>query len=418
MSKTRKHISPLEWLHQTTQVWRRELLCIFRDEGVFIFVVILCALYPVLYSLIYNTETVRNEPVVVIDNDRSQLSREFARRLNATQEISVVGYAANMQEALELMHRKKCYGIVDFPRDFEACVERGQQGNVSLYCDMSVVMRYKAILMGLTNVQQAMCSERQGKALAAVVAQPESIIESRQIPLGNTAMGIGSAVLLFILPLVLQQSILLAVAMLHGGSIERRRKHGGRDPIGVDATPGATVVGRMLCHLTVYIIPAIYVLKFVPMMFDFPQNGHLLDIMVMTLPFIMACSLMAQTLQAFVNERESVFLVFVFSSVVFVFLTGASWPRYEMSTLWRVVGDCVPAVWMSNAYVLMQSNGATLAQVAHPYHMLWVQVGVMAVLAYLVERFVSRRRYRSWIAVSEQNPKALTRLDMAKNGVG
>ena len=137
-----------------------------------------------------------------------------------------------------------------------------------------------------------------------------------------------------------------------------------------------------------------------------------------TVPFIIAVSFMGQTLQAFVNERESVFLLFVFSSVVFVFLTGASWPRYLMSRLWRVVGDCVPGIWMANGYVRMESNGALLCQVSHEYWMLWLQVPVMFILAYLVERYVNRRRYRSWIAASEDNPRILTRIDLAKNGVG
>ena len=73
---------------------------------------------------------------------------------------------------------------------------------------------------------------------------------------------------------------------------------------------------------------------------------------------------------------------------------------------------------MSNAYVLMQSDGATLYQVSHQYWMMWLQVPVMFILAYLVERFVNRRRYRSWIAASEDNPNVLTRIELAKNGVG
>ena len=245
-----------------------------------------------------------------------------------------------------------------------------------------------------------------------------NIIESRQVPVGNSAMGIASAVLLFILPLVLQQSMILGIAMLHGGSIERRRRNGGRDPMAVDACVSATIIGKTLCHQIIYVLPVIYVLHYVPLMFGFPQYGDFLHIACLAFPFIIAVSLMGQTLQAFVNERESVFLLFVFSSVVFVFLTGASWPRYLMSPLWYVVGDCVPGTWMSNAYVLMQSDGATLYHVSHQYWMMWLQVPVMFILAYLVERFINRRRYRSWIAASEDNPRILTRIDMAKNGVG
>ena len=388
-----KHSRLFLWFVQVLRVCGRELLLVFRDEGVVIFFLLLNAVYPVLYALIYNPEVVRDEPVVVVDDNRTQQSRELIRRMDATQEVSIIGYAANMEEAREAMHSKACYGILHVPRDFGQSVTRGEQGHVSLYCDMSVMMRYKAMFTALNNVTQAMGSERMAAKVEPVLNMGGSIIESRQVPVGNPAMGIASAVLLFILPLVLQQSMILGIAMLHGGSIERRRRNGGRDPMAIEAGPAATIIGKMMCHQIVYVLPVIYVLHYVPLMFGFPQYGDLLHIICLAVPFIIAVSLMGQTLQAFVNERESVFLLFVFSSVVFLFLTGASWPRYLMSRLWRVVGDCVPGVWMSNAYV-------------------------MFVLAYLVERYINRRRYRSWIAASEDNPNVLTRIDLAKNGVG
>ena len=406
------------WFIQVLKVCGRELLLVFRDEGVVIFFLLLNAVYPVLYSIIYNPEVVREEPVVVIDDNRTAMSRDFIRRMDATQEIAIIGYAANMEEAQEAMHRKSCYGILHVPRDFGQSVTRGAQGHVSLYCDMSVMMRYKAMFTALNNVTQAMGNERLASKVEPVLNMGGSIIESRQVPVGNPAMGIASAVLLFILPLVLQQSMILGIAMLHGGSIERRRRNGGRDPMAIEVGPAATIIGKMMCHQIIYVLPVIYVLHYVPLMFGFPQHGDLLHIICLAVPFIIAVSLMGQTLQAFVNERESVFLLFVFSSVVFVFLTGASWPRYLMSRFWHVVGDCVPGIWMANGYVRMQADGALLSQTAHEYWMLWLQVPVMFILAYLVERFINRRRYRSWIAASEDNPRILTRIDLAKNGVG
>ena len=413
-----KHSRLFLWFIQVLRVCGRELLLVFRDQGVVIFFLLLNAVYPVLYALIYNPEVVRNERVVVVDDTRSQLSREIVRRLDATQEIAIAGYAANMQEAQDAMHRKECYGILYIPREFGQSVGRGDQGHLSLYCDMSVMMRYKAMFTALSNVTQAMGNERMAMRVEPVVSMSGAIVENRQVPVGNPAMGIASTVLLFILPLVLQQSMILGIAMLHGGSIERRRRNGGRDPMAIEASPGATIVGKMMCHQIVYVIPVIYVLHYIPLMFGFPQNGNFLHIICLAVPFVIAVSFMGQTLSAVVNERESVFLLFVFSSVVFVFLTGVSWPRYLMSRLWWLIGDCVPSTWMVNGYVLMQTNGSTLYQVQHPYWMMWLQLPVMFTLAYVVERFINRRRYRSWIAASEDNPRILTRIDMAKNGVG
>ena len=418
MTEKIKHSRLFLWFIRVLRVCGRELLLVFRDEGVVIFFLLLNAVYPVLYALIYNPEVVRDERVVVVDDNRTQLSRDFIRRMDATQEVAIVGYAANMQEAREAMCLKECYGILYVPRDFGQSIGRSEQAHVSLYCDMSVMMRYKAMFTALTNVTQAMGSERLAAKVEPVLNMSGSIIESRQVPVGNRAMGIASAVLLFILPLVLQQSMILGIAMLHGGSIERRRRNGGRDPLAIEAGPAATIIGKTMCHQIIYVLPVIYVLYYVPLMFGFPQYGNFFHVVCLAVPFIIAVSLMGQTLQAFVNERESVFLLFVFSSVVFVFLTGASWPRYLMSRLWRVVGDCVPGVWMANGFVRMQADSALLSQVSHEYWMLWLQVPVFFLLAYLVERFVNRRRYRSWIAASEENPRILTRIDLAKNGVG
>ena len=418
MTEKLKHSRFFLWCIQVLRVCGRELLLVFRDEGVVIFFLVLNAVYPVLYALIYNPEVVRDERVVVVDDNRTALSREFVRRMDATQEVAIAGYAANMQEAQEAMHRKECYGILYVPRDFAQNAGRGEQAHVSLYCDVSVMMRYKAMFTALSNVTQGMGNDKMASVVEPVMNMTGAIVDNRQVPVGNPAMGIASAVLLFILPLVLQQSMILGIAMLHGGSIERRRRNGGRDPLAIEASPGATIVGKMMCHQIIYVIPVIYVLHYVPLMFGFPQYGNFLHIICLAVPFVIAVSFMGQTLSAVVNERESVFLLFVFSSVVFVFLTGVSWPRYLMSRFWWLVGDCVPGTWMVNGYVLMQSNGSTLYQVQHPYRMLWLQVPVMFILAYVVERFVNRRRYRSWIAASEDNPNILTRIELAKNGVG
>lgn len=399
-------------------MWWREFRLVLRDEGVVIFFFVLCAVYPILYSLIYNTEVLRDEHIAVVDDCRTQLSRELVRKLDATPEVKVVSYAANMQEARELMRRKECYSIVHIPRDFSSSVSRGTQGHVSVYSDMGLMLRYKNMLMAITEVTQSMGARVQEDVLAPVSYGGVGLIENRQVPIGNTAMGLASAILLFILPLVIQQSMLLGIGMLHGGSIERRRKNRGYDPMAEPASVSSTIIGKMLCHQIVYVVPVVYVLHFTPMIFDFPQNADLLQSVALAVPFVIAVSFMGQTLQAFINERESVFLMLAFTSVIFVFLVGVSWPRYQMSRFWYTIGDCVPSTWMSNGYVLMQSTGASLNQISHYFDMLWLQCGVFFVLAYCVERFVSRPRYRRWQQKAEIDPDVLQRYDIVKNGVG
>lgn len=379
------------------KVCKREFHLTFRDMGVVLFFLALPTVYPILYALIYNPEYVRDVPAVVVDDCRSETTREYTRRLDASQYVKIAGYAANMQEARQAMAQKECYAIVYFPRDFEECLGRGETAHLSMYCDMSMLLRYKSILMAQTDVTASISADIQADVMQIAAMQGLSMggavptVKSTSVPMGNTSMGIASALLPGILVLILQQSLVLGICMLAAGGRERARLNGGIDPMAIRAGTACTMIGKALCYFVIYIVPTIYILKYVPMFFSFPQNGHSLDIMIFMIPFLLSTIFMGMVIQRFIHERETVFLLFVFSSVLFLFLSGLSWPRYGMSPLWTVIGDCFPSTWAVNGYVAMKSNGAELWQVAHPYAMLWVQTVVYFVIAWVVGRYATPR---------------------------
>ena len=413
-----KHNSKiLTWLHSIVLSMKQEFKHIFRDEAVVIFFVVLAIVYPPLYSLIYNTEVARDETVVVVDDSHSELSRQFVRDLDASPDVKITAYARDMEEARELMATKKCYGIVYFPADFETEVMRGNQGHVSLYCDMSVMMRYKAMLTAITNVQMETCSRLQGEKSFRIVSLDGGLVDSRQVPLGNTAMGIASAVLPFILVYVLQQGMIMGIAMLHAGSMGRRRRNRGIDRLDeVKATPGAMLMGKTLVHLFYYLFPAIFALHIVPIIFKFPMNGNFLEIAMIIFPFLIASSLFGQIIRVFVNNREGVFLILAFTSVIFVFLTGVSWPHYQIAPYWDVISKMIPAYWTSTAYVQMQVGGASLSQMSDFYIALWGLVVFYFIIAYLVELLVLRPRYRAMQLECELDPEALNKHTLFLQG--
>lgn len=399
------------------RVFRRENRLVIADVGVVVFFFVLCAVYPLLYSLIYNPETVHDVNIAVIDNCRSQETRKLVRDLNATPDVRVVAYAANMQEAERMMHEKDIYGFVSIPADFSKCTNRGEQAHLDVYCDMSVMLRYKALLLSVTNVTQAMAAKKQAAAVAPVIYNRGAIVENREVPLGNVAAGIASAVLLFVFPLVVQQSMLLGVGMLHGGSFERRVHNLGYDPKEVPASVPSTILGKTMSYQLMYILPVIYVMYFAPMFFNFPHHASLLSILELAVPFILSVSFMAQSIMFIIRERESVFLVLAFTSVIFVFLTGVSWPSHQMSPLWKTVAGCLPSTWMSNAYVLIQSDGATIADVAHHLKMLWLLSGAYFVLACVTEGLILRPYYRNMQARTAVSRHALYQHEAERNGV-
>lgn len=413
----KRDVEKIGWLHSIGLSMKQEFKLIFRDEAVIIFFVALAFLYPPIYSLIYNPEVVHDVPVVVVDDSHSSLSREFIRKYDATPDVRVVGYAHDMDESKRMMAQKKCYGIVYLPANFETEVMRGNQGHVSLYCDMGVMMRYKAMFTALSNVQMEMGGKIQGDKMDNMINMDGGFVESEQVPLGNTAMGIASAVLPFILVFVLQQGMLMGIAMNHAGSMGRRRRNRGIDRLDeAKALPGAMIIGKSLVHLFYFLLPAIFALHFVPLIFKFPMNGSFIEIALLMFPFLLASSFMGQAVRVFVNNREGVFVLVAFSSLFFVFVSGASWPHYEIASYWDVVSRMVPGYWGSTAYVQMQVNGASLSQMKDLYSSLWILSGIWFVIAYLVELLVLRPRYRVMQLECELDPDALNKHTLYLQG--
>lgn len=369
----------------------KELKLITHDIGIILFLAFLPLAYPIIYSLIYNPEQVRDVRMVVVDHDRSALSRELVRNLDATQEIRIIGYAADLGEGKHAMNSHECYGILEIPEGFEKKVGRGESSPAVLYSEMSLLLRYRGFLVATTNVAQAMGSEIMTEKLSESVPMAETLISGdpmgvQNVSMGNLESGFDSFIMPGVLVLILQQCLMLAIGMSGGAKREKPWLYAKI----TSPTFGGTwkeMFGEGLAYLTVIILPCIYMLHYVPMMFRFPMAGNPFEIQMFILPMVIASIALGMIFQAVCRERESVFVLWVVTSVAFLFLSGLTWPRYAMAPFWKGLSDLVPATFGVEGFIRMNTNGATLAQVSGDYIALWIQAGVYTALAFLVQRF-------------------------------
>lgn len=390
------------WLTSLFKVWRREFYLVFHDAGVLLFFFALPLMYPVVYTIIYNPEVIRDMPVAVVDHSRTAQSRELARMVDATDGLEVYQYAPDMGAARRMMNEKEVFGILEIPADYARCIGRGEQANVTYYADVSLLLRYRQALLNLTDVQLALATRYQQEKIASGGLLLQDIggspVDVQSVMMGDPTQGFASFIMPGVLVLILHQSLILGVTMLAGGAAERRRRNGGFDPMAVDAPPTATILGKVLCYVAIYIPMSLYALHFVPWMFTLPHLESMLDCLIFIFPMLIAASMLGLCVASFVTEREASLMVVVFTSVVFLFLSGLTWPRYAMSPFWQLLGDCIPATWGVEGFIRLNSNGATFAQESHPTLMLWTLAAVYFSVAWLLVRrfglFGTRRAVR------------------------
>lgn len=378
----------LKWLNDVAYVGRQEMKQVLRDEGVLIFFIIVPLIYPLLYSWIYNNEVIHEVPVAVVDQSHSQLSRQFIRMCDASPDVHVTYYAEDLDDAQSLVSRQVVKGIYLIPEDFATKLNRMEQGTVSVYCDMALMLTYKAIYQTAMMVSQQMGAEIQKQVSGNYTAREDMIttrpLDFEDVPIFNPSAGYGSSILPAVLILILQQTLVLGIGLAAGTARERNR-YGDLVPIhpcysGV----GRIVSGKALAYLMVYAVMGAFLTLVVPRLFHFPQLASWQNMLAMMTPYVLACVFFGMTVSCLVRYRENVMLIVVFVSLPLLFLSGISWPQSNIPGYWQGVSWLFPSTYGVRAFVRMNTMGGTLGDVAPELRYLWIQVAAYMGAACLV----------------------------------
>lgn len=367
------------------QIWYREIGNIIRDKGIMIFILFVPLAYPFLYSYVYTNEVVRDVPVAVVNESNSDLSREILRKMDASPDMKIEAYCTNMDEARELVKRQKVYGIIRIPETLTKDHSRGEQATLGLYCDMSSMLYYKALLVTATNVSLEVNKDiKVDHYITGYTDRQDEIskmpIEYDYVPLYNPQSGFAAFLIPPVLMLIIQQTLLLGIGMSMGNS--RERHQGSVIPLHPwYKNPVHIVVGKALPYFMLYMVLAIYMFTVVTDMFTLPKLGHYETFVALIIPYLLACIFLAMVLSTFIYRREDSILLLVFLSVPLLFLSGLSWPTPSMPEFWKYVSYLFPSTFGMNGYVRITSMGASLNDIRTEYMALWIQAGVYFLLA-------------------------------------
>lgn len=380
----------LQGMNSVFYICQKELKAVFKDQGVLIFFLLVPLAYPLLYAFIYTGEVVREVPAAVVDMNKSTLSREFIRKVDATPDVKIQSHCADMEEAKLLLKESKVYGVIYIPENFSSDINKGIQTQVTLYCDMSGMLYYKAILTASTEVSlkinKAIKVKRAGNTTDRQDEISSAPITYEAVNLFNPQAGYASFLLPAVLILIIQQTLLLGVGLSAGTARENNRF---RDLVPLSRQYQGTlriVLGKSSAYFIIYAIVSAYILCVVPKIFSLVQIAQAGTLAAFILPYVLSCIFFAMTCSIFIHHREACMMIYVFTSVPLLFISGVSWPGSAIPAFWRVISWLFPSTFGINGYIAINSMGATLDQVLPEFRALWVQTGVYFLTTCIVYR--------------------------------
>ena len=400
-----------EGVHDMCYIWAKEMKAIVKDEGVLIFFILVPLFYPLLYSWIYNNEIVREVPVAVVDLSHSDMSRKFIREYDASPDVKVTYHCNNLEEAKVLVGKQVVRGILYFPEDFALNINRMAQAHVGVYCDMCLMLYYKAVYQTATAISSDINSKIQIQ-LSGNYSDRENEISTKplnyeEVPIFNNTSGYGNFIIPGVLMLILQQTLLLGIGLSAGTARENNRY---KDLVPVSRHYQGIfriVLGKSMCYFMIYSVMAAYIVLAVPRFFHFVSMAHGADMLGLMVPYLLSCIFFGMMLSCLVRYRENVMLMVIFTSVPFLFMSGISWPQSNIPGVWQAIACLFPSTFGIRGFVRLNSMGATLSDIQQEYQALWIQATVYFFISCLVYRYqiINARRH------------AIERLDKMKKRV-
>lgn len=374
-----------DFLHELYAEFRR----IVGDAGALLILVAAVGLYAFFYPIPYRAEVLKHVPVIVVDEDRSDLSRRFVRMVDADELTRVEGSAASMAEAEAAVRSGRAGGVLVIPAEFERRVRRGEQAFVAVYADASYFLVYRQVLTGVIEATGTLSAGVEVRRLLAEGMSAEGARRARDPlplvtrPLFNATEGYASYVVPAVLVLILQQTLLVGIGLV-GGTV-REGARGAATPEEWKGTGLAALAGRATAYFSLYVVHSLFYFGVVYRLLGFQQRSDVRTLFVFGTPFLLSVVLLGLALRALFRSREMALQVLLFTSLPAIFLTGFAWPTEALPKWLATFAKALPSTSGIPGFLRLTQMGAALADVRVEWTTLWALCGVYFTLAWAAQ---------------------------------
>lgn len=374
-----------------------ELKRILKDPGAMLVLFGALLIYPVIYSVAYQNEVLRDVPIAVVDLDHSKMSRKVRFMLDATQQLETSVICSCMEEARRLFWDGDVKGVIMIPRNFEVDIFKGNQTNVGVYCDASYFLMYKETLTGaLGSVGTLAAGLEIRRLMSQGKPMEQAMIERDPLPLNihtlyNPAGSYGAYIMPGMLIIILQQTLLVGIGLV--GGAKKEKMDSGMLAVNQKIKTGlySVVFGRSLAYFVIYVFNIVFTLILLSHWFGFPDKGEFITSAVLVIPFIFSTIFMGLSISQLFKRREHSIMFLVFLSPLVLFLTGMSWPSEVIPEPLNLIAHIFPSTLMVPAYLRVRTIGAILQDVSFEYWFLMGQTLFYFLLSGLT-LFIKRSR--------------------------
>ena len=332
-------------------------------------------------STVYLRQGVWDLPVAIIDLDHSSFSRELTRRLDATPKIATQSYNS-LQEARRDLALRRLFSIIIIPKDLQNKILRGEAVTVPVYGDATSRLASGQIRQDVMLTYTELLNQYNTRLLmgagfdaqqAQVIVQP---VKAELVDLFNPGTGFAAIVFPGLLIMLVQHTLLIASIRV---IISMHNLASGRPPFSV-------YLGAVSGLLPIWFFLSVVLFVLWPWLLGYRQIASMGEVLLLTLPFLIAVLGMGKFLTECLGRVELVYLTVSFVTVPVMYLSGTMWPLQSMPDWVRAVAYMLPSTWATKMIAGVNQMGISLADIQFDVLMLLALGLFYTTLGVLIEQ--------------------------------
>lgn len=349
--------------------------------------VFLYSLFPLItflcFSIVYQNEIIREIPVAILDNDKSDFSRTIIQYIESSPSMKIVGYVTTQENLQEEFLKGNIHGAFYFPSGLSTKIKSGKQSDVVMYIDASNILISNTLLNDGTKILKTVNAGillKKLKSGGMNENQAMNLINPIKLET-NVLYNPNYNYMTYLIP-GLTTFILMMVVILGAVPIINHKIAGEDFQAELKMTKGKIIpllIGKSVPHLLFHLANVLILVGIIFPIFHINVKSSVLITLLYLFFFIIVSFSFGIMLSSLVPKRTLATEIALFSLTPAFIYSGLTFPLWAMPEIHQMIAKLIPFTYFLSGFVKLYEMNVTIS---------YLKIELLALLIFLVISFL------------------------------
>ena len=338
-------------------VFKREVKQLFiKDPKRAMYLFGACAIYILLFGLLYGPHVMSKVPIAIYDEDNTSLSRSLIQAFDDSDRFQIIAYVTSREELNNILHEKQAQAAITIPLDFSRNIKTGHSVPVLVDVNATNLIIANSALSSAQEIIQSISTGVATTKLESSGQLPEQALHKvAPVTLGvrilyNSTLSYLDFFVLGLAMAALQQGILLSVGASMISEYQNLQEL-------QEVSTWQVIAGKLLPYWLFGTLSFLMALALSTLAFQIPFNGTFISLLVLGTVFSFTATALASLMAAICRDEVSFTQLSLAYTVPAFIFSGYTWPKHSMDTLSTLISSTFPLTYFADTIRSLMITG-------------------------------------------------------------